>query len=460
MEVFVMGSRLLQGFLLVIVFAASMIAGLAFTADTQLTLTIYPQEYAQGKTDATCFVKADKTAGGGLQDPPGSGEVKVFRVSGIDSTTIIDRCWTFTFSEGPPSGGTSSTELDNNIPNIPGTYYYRAKFTRSDGDGGYEGKWSNNTVVVHVLMVEITDNLGNIITSKHTTCIGRPVDLHTELFPTILGPVTSQWTLPGSYIKNYTTSGSAAVLTDMTNSDKAGTNVYYYWTKGANDQSVQYRCTYDTASMWDSAQFDIQEPTIAITRVNTGTALFIDEASSKGLSSGDFSATPIDVGMDIKAVVTSPSLFDGQFRFTQTVNSLRQTKPVGGVLAPISGCDTGGEYWLDTRVYYAGPFNVNKGVTETDSTDDTPLNGVNAAIEELRVTDQFRMYVMYKPTVETNDIWVPIGVLTWGWHGTTTTTDAWVTHSNANLGQDATTIKVAPGNYPEFPEWDNTIGSP
>jgi len=298
-----------------------------------------------------------------------------------------------------------------------------------------------------------------------TRVVGQQIDLKVKLINLdgveILGPFKSvDWIIEGAFdgsaIKNYTTNETVAKVTQLSAADlQSNPRIKFYWVQGG-DKMVMVFVKYQDQpeSCWPGQiVLNVQEPKIAITREITGKVRLADINGYYGLHSGERKKGR--VGMKITAEVTGPTDFNGQFRFTQTVNTLRQYKLVGGAWTPV--LNTAGQYWLDNVVSYSDEtYAVDKGKKVTASTTDTPGGEIprDGTIEAKSVTDKFRMYVMYKPTVATA-IWVPIGVMVWGWHGTARSTNGGYRFRPVNLGQDATIIKTAPGQYPQLPEWPN-----
>jgi len=356
-------------------------------------------------------VNATATSGG-LQSPPGSGLVTVYRVTGIGSTTTIGgACWAFTYGVG-----TTSTELAHDgigyIPNTPGTYYYRGRFQRNSGMGYYTMEWTTNTVTVHVWYVEITDAQGNPITSKHTTCTGRLVDLHTQMTPSgILGTYTCQWTVPGMIVKNY----SNGVKTSMTSSDLNQTDIQYYWYDGGNDRDVQFNATYDTASMWDYVLFDVQTPALnSFTHDSNpiSISVFPENPNVKTLTYGVNDEQGYSPGMICDASVTAPALFGGKVKIVQTMKYDNRIK-AGDPNDPIPWRMTSNGNWELDTVDPALEKSIYPGATKLLDFDDAPGGApLLSNYFWASANEQFETYVMFQPT---GGIYVPVGLLTWGW---------------------------------------------
>ena len=64
--------------------------------------------------------------------------------------------------------------------------------------------------------------------------------------------------------------------------------------------------------------------------------------------------------------------------------------------------------------------------------------------------DEFEVYIMYRPDVQAA-IWVPVGLMKWGWKGTAESADTGITWKKTAGQHD----KKDPAGVPttHFPEW-------
>jgi hypothetical protein len=135
------------------VLIATTVVAVAFSTNTQFTLTITPQYFVAGQSGTETFVKAEASTGG-MRDTTGDGVidgdgiVQVVRCNS-DGTEIYGNVWTLTFNPntGEARPAAASHELGNFIPQTSQStvYYYRAWFKRetANGSGVYSQRWSN-----------------------------------------------------------------------------------------------------------------------------------------------------------------------------------------------------------------------------------------------------------------------------------------------------------------------------
>ena len=177
-----------------------------------------------------------------------------------------------------------------------------------------------------------------------------------------------------------------------------------------------------------------------------------------GIQSGD--ATGNIPGMDFSSRVEVPYLFFSQGRaqqeFVQLMNDI--SVQVSNFPQPDSSSSTNGEYWLDNKYPYDGPYpcaNSDNTSFGKASTADSPREGVNLYTVSVLISDDFKMYLLFQP-VGDDVCWVPLAYQPWHFNVDTTQTfpGNWSPNPPGSTTADGTVTC-----FGEFPEWDHVYGN-
>lgn len=248
--------------------------------------------------------------------------------------------------------------------------------------------------------------------------------------------VTEQtWSVPGYRIANYVASSSAATAAPL--SDLSVNPINYYWVDGQDgrtvtcDATVTHTATSTTFPCGISAIFNVKRPTSTLT-ATTGTVAVDSAWGQLEIHFG----SPAVPGISFSKTVTPPDGFSGSSQYWQRVtDTVRRRQSNGGAWYRLAGTNL-----LDTNLPYSS----------SDTTTDSPGQGLSASYEQVSISDQFTMWTMFKPS-GTDSIWVPLRSLDWSWSGSATRTDT--TWTLAESGKSA----GASSDTSVFPEWTANV---
>jgi hypothetical protein len=119
--------------------------------------------------------------------------------------------------------------------------------------------------------------------------------------------------------------------------------------------------------------------------------------------------------MTFACKVYSTANFPGTGNWTQLINRNANGTPAKS---------TGNQDWLDNGQFYNTGANIGSGQSFPPTTinsvgsvpfADAPGVPVNNYVT---ISDAFQTYLVFQPSGDTNNIWVALGVVTWGWAAT------------------------------------------
>jgi len=111
--------------------------------------------------------------------------------------------------------------------------------------------------------------------------------------------------------------------------------------------------------------------------------------------------------------------------------------------SPVMTRSTNGEYWLDTRDTYH-LLTWNKGAAENlvAGSNDSPPITLDDAIH-VQASSAFKLFGMFRPAVADPTIWVPVGLYTWGWDGSSDLQNGqWNTMGKGNPSKEPSRINL------------------
>jgi len=284
--------------------------------------------------------------------------------------------------------------------------------------------------------VDLTDQTTNVI-------VVQQMNLQCQLSVPIPNetPANFQWTVPGITFSNYSANDSSGKL--YMDFPTKNSNVVFYWISGGIKQ-VQCSATFNGQIHTAQATFNVSRPMAQIT--TTGGTVALDNLYSfpydrDRLHCGVLNASY--VGMLFVPSVTMPDNYTGHtnLEWIQEVTYFAHLRLTNGVsmyedVSPMS---------LDTSCPYG--FDANP-----PNTDDSPASQSLAGFDQVSYSDDFTMWLMFKPDGDTAQ-WVPLRKVNWHWDGagslvTTGFEKNWVLTSTNNPGNPMDRISF------DHPQWD------
>lgn len=332
--------------------------------------------------------------------------------------------------------------------------------------------------------VEIVDTLrANAVVSApapvQTTVIGKAVRLRVRhKAGTGTGQYTLQagsWNGEGSVVKKYDL--SSGVLTSLTTADLQDTLLSLYWTTASDNKGNVVKAA-GLLLRDDGVRSQPRAQTTVVAKAPTSIRLSATTqpvrvgtyvSGTIALSLGSLLSRPTSSGIAFTFTATEPSQDQGGYvAATQLVRSESQyTRNPNG--DPTAGMfpSTGGTFWLDACPLYPGVGFANGTFVQADGhgkfkyqADDAPGTILSRDFNAVTRTDAFQSFFMYRPS-GAESIWVPLGVLPWGWGGTATRTianpdvgNSWTGPTNASQSVGSSSL-AAP-----FPTWTLTLPGP
>jgi hypothetical protein len=314
--------------------------------------------------------------------------------------------------------------------------------------------------------LEIVDRKTGLVVSGTTLqkIVGQKIELEVRSKP--IGHTVSniQWTvsgttpgtLPASTVKSYAMAlASTAAPTQLATADLQGHTLDCFWVpvEGEGSKTVSVRADVDGAPKQASVTFNVRCPTLdSFTSVTGQIKIGNPWGTGRELHCG----TPATPGIKYAAKATPPAGGDGEIKFTQILQAALTQTPSSG---PVQTWSIPA-WWLDIDDPYAnhGPHAVTAGTQGTATDNDSPGLPLSAGFTNGTVTMTFKLYLMYKPA-GADSIWVPLGLVSWGWAGSARSTDGGATWTKTSGAHTATNPSGAKTN--EFPTWvDRKTDSP
>jgi hypothetical protein len=314
--------------------------------------------------------------------------------------------------------------------------------------------------------LEIVDRkTGSVVSgTTQTKIVGQKVELQARSKPPGHSLSNIQWTIsgttpgtrPASTVKSYS---MALARTDaptlLTSTDLQGQTLDLYWVpvQGEGSQTVSVRADVDGTPKQAQVTFNVRCPSLdSFTSVTGPIAIGNPWGSGRELHCG----THTNPGLKYTAKTTPPANGDGEIKFTQILQAALTQTPTSGPQQTWTIPD----WWLDIDDPYAnhGPNAVSASTQATTSDNDSPGLPLQVGFRDGTVSMTFKLYLMYKPA-GADSIWVPLGLLNWGWSGAAHSADggtSWTKTSGAHNANNPSGAKTG-----EFPTWvDRKTDSP
>jgi hypothetical protein len=311
-----------------------------------------------------------------------------------------------------------------------------------------------NVQAYNVSLQIIDANTGtNLTLQTNTVIVGQQMNWYCQLSVTNAllnnGELTNfQWTVPGYAISNYVVAADASSAMVVTNFPTINSNVVFYWVDGASYRVIQCSATVQGKLVTGQAVFNIYRPSVTFTDEPPSWATndVIDGTLSLSLggSGGDGS-------MSFRVDVSSTN--SGKTDFTQLINRSAANGNTSD--------STSGQYWMDNTRFYLSKSSDNAAfIVFTNHARTLFFNdGPNFALahsvfnSNTSIVDQFKDYIMFRPKNGNvnNNIYVPLGKITWLWSASTTYSGGTWPPPTFSITRPSN-----PDGGLEFPQWPQT----
>jgi hypothetical protein len=301
------------------------------------------------------------------------------------------------------------------------------------------------------LMKIVDANTGQDLTKQtNTVIVGQQMNLQCLLNSTNFTATDFSWTVPGNTISNYVVAADSNSAMVVTNFPLNNSNVVFYWVDGASNRVIQCSATVQGKTITAQATFNIYRPSVTFTDGPPpwATNAVVDGVLSLVLGEGD---SGTGQGSMVYLVNIS-SAYAGRADYTQLI---KRSAANGN-----TSDSTSGQYWMDnTRFYMSqnnnGGFPINSNSIYPLGFNDGPSFALAHSIfnSTTSIFDQFEDYIMFRPKngIENNNIYVPLGKITWSWSAATTYSGGqWSTPTYSITGPSN------PDGGFEFPQWPQT----
>jgi hypothetical protein len=251
-------------------------------------------------------------------------------------------------------------------------------------------------------------------------------------------PEAWSWTVPGKKIQGYTATTESATKHELTPADLEQAVVPVFWLNAGDGRVVSCTVTVDGQPYSAHGTFNVKRPTSTLT-TSTGSVSVDDSRGSWWLEFGQDQSP----GITFTKTCTEPAGFTGgSTQWWQVVDQTYWVKRLNdGSQYLLSGSNV-----LDTDIPYPA------------GNEDSPGVPLTANLTEVSGSDNFTMYLMYRPVDKpagSDRIWVPLRKVSWYWDGQAVRDDpAWDAddlqssgHSTNPASQDCT----------DPPEWDGNV---
>lgn len=355
---------------------------------------------------------------------------------------------------------------------------YTVRLTVTDNDGYPGGPRSTIAqCTVYVAAVEITDDLGNELPAPPPDgqnllrCVGQKISLKGKTFPQGHGGSDWEWTIPGHVVRNYVIAvdDTTAVVTELTDAHKHQNAVVFYWITGGNAE-VSVTCDVLNFTVTDTVGFNIEAPTLHSFGATKTGPVDVGPEWSAGTSvycgHPHYGDIPVEWGIEWEADVSAPDHFDGRIKYTQLLSIwFRVTRVDNSTESRKTPQVPPAIYWLDTQdpyIEYVAQAGSRHAYGSFDAPHANHLEWLAGYKRWEFVVNDFDLYLMYRPSPQDSDnIWVPVGRLVWGFVATAESNDAGTTwtktaggHTIPNPNGFATTL------FPEWPDKYSWVGNP
>lgn len=298
-----------------------------------------------------------------------------------------------------------------------------------------------NEKAIKVVVVDVIIKEGTTVVSDGTSrdkIVGQKVSLTAEILPSDLTVTSKEWTIPGTRIKNYTTTFTAettsAVKTPLDDEDLNNTSISYYWVDGADARNVKFSISIDignnkTFEKETTAIYNVKRPNSTLT-TQTG-SIFIGTVAGRNVLA--FSGE--NGGVSFNASIVLSSGISGTGQYWQKVNTT-VISTLGGNYLPIAGTDL-----LDTSLPYGNLPSVS----------DNPHAILPNDATTVVVGSTYTMWLMFKPSGG-DSIWIPLRSVDWRWSGTAKQQDGMWTITKSDHSESPESVETT-----KFPIWNGNV---
>lgn len=324
---------------------------------------------------------------------------------------------TITFTVNSPSSSDrfsnkGTANISNGIANIT-FYHYRsnpgiisisaiATITVQAQDGTLQTLNPTGYIELFAVKIIIKQNDNDITDTTHDEIVGKRIYLTAEVQPLDIPVTRREWTIPGKKVADYICSLSSATVVEFTNTKNISTD--FCWVNGAEGRVVKHSVVAPDGSKFEGkATFNVKKPTSTMT-TSTGTVAADSNFNLPGiwLHYGDGGYHP---GILFTQSTTNPPGISGETAYWQVVITSNSSRKADGIWDNIYLSNL-----LDTR-------GLAIAYSNNPVTSDSPgLRLDNGNCTEAKVSDEFRMWLMFKPD-EPDSIWVPLRSVAWSWSG-------------------------------------------
>ncbi|MDR3560730.1 MAG: hypothetical protein P4N59_04720 [Negativicutes bacterium] len=302
----------------------------------------------------------------------------------------------------------------------------------------------------------IDKNTGqNLSAQTNTVIVGQQMNLTyqfslTNSITTNLVVTNFQWAVPGYAISNYVVSSESISAFVRTNFSTNNAAAKFCWVDGASNCVVRFSATVNGTPLTAQATFNVRRPSATLAAIVTGQIRVDDNYLLPGMYlhfGGDTvgTATTPGIKFQINGVDTN-----GTYFFVQTGSSSEQQLWSNGtnyIATDGPGLDNG----TDTNSYVYR-FDPSQG---TNTTDDSPAQGLLSNLRTISETDSYTMYLMFTPTNVIGATPVPLQKVDWSWSAAAIQTDA--TLNLWALTTNSPPSGLTPVKTTAHPQWTNNL---
>jgi hypothetical protein len=226
--------------------------------------------------------------------------------------------------------------------------------------------------------------------------VGQRIKLDLNIRPA--RTVTNiQWTVPGTTVANWQGNTSTGIVTPLTSLNSSG--VLFYWvsgTFGGESRVVQVTYKVNNKTFTRRSSYNVKRPTASVD-TTTGDIAVDSAFGQLELHYG----SPSKSGITFSHNVSIPSGFSGDVAWFQVINNtLRRRQLNAGT-------------W--ERQFGQGVLDATFPYDTRNPTNDSPGSGLSSSYLQSTISQNFDMYLMFKPS-NANSIWVPLRKVNWFWN--------------------------------------------
>lgn len=297
--------------------------------------------------------------------------------------------------------------------------------------------------------------------SKRTVWIGQKINLRAKLSD---GSALSSysWSIPGNAYRSYKPAHNPSLHPVPLGPIDEDEIVFKWRDRSSSYLTVSCIATQGAKTFRANIQFLIKKPSSILTTDTSSVTVTPTAGTAQKAGTIRF-GMPGVAGIYFRATITNYPA-GSQFQYCQVVNSTQRRKLYGNQwyrydpdgIAPFHDTYAGEIFW-----YYPTFDGTNEsngtyylGTSDSPSVTSTFEYGGSLYLgEEIRVTDSFTMWLMFK-TSETGSEWVPLRSVDWYWSGRSTYNVATATWVGSYLDNSVSPVGA---ETTKFPEWDGQV---